>query len=392
MNPEHSPEIIKKGAEKDISKLAEGYFGDGKEVKDFVDFVTKKIEKMSRRDLLKIAGAIGLSVGYKYFEKNIDNLWQEYQKEKTTEVKKEFKDLQSSTELLEKIDQYPEMIKKSEKQTLNEFAKDLSKKDFDNLIIGEWHGFGPTSEKAAHLLEELIKNNKKISAICLEGLSYTDPEHIGITKKINERELPLEKMPKIIGPIELIKLATKYSIEIIGMEKGKIGDYRPDEYSRFREMSERIGEISKERAKDGIVVAYVGQRHVTVDSWENDILLKQLAEEKNYYNILPKEEALENNYTIKEYLEKMNLRPVAIQIEDWAKLTKAVDSALAVRLENLSPKDKKLFYEEAKNKWQNYILEEKDDFVVPYPKGKDNTFAMVIPSKVPEIPSSLLKK
>lgn len=381
--------------EEDIKNLAKDFSKDKEETDGFANFIANKFKKkITRRDFLKIAGGAGiiLAIGYKYLKENINNLWVDYQKSKIPEVKKEFEDLQSSIDLLEKLAEYPEMIKKSEKQTLNEFVKDLSKKNFDNLILGERHGFGPTLEKAPYLLEELIKKGQKISAICLEGVSYTDPEHVEIIKKINTKDVLLEKMPKIVGPIELIKLATKYFIEIIGLEKGKPGSYRPDEYDRFREMSERIGEISKERVKDGIVVTYVGQGHVTTDAWENFNLLKRLAGEKDYYP--SKEVALENNYTIKEYLEKINFNPMAIQIEDWEKFTKAVDSSLTARMKDLKLKGlpekyRKIFYEETQKKWSNYILEEKEDFITPYPKGKDNTFAMVIPSKIPKRPPTL---
>ena len=39
--------------------------------------------------------------------------------------------------------------------------KDLSTKDFDNLILGEWHGLGPTFEKAAEFRDQLRKLREK---------------------------------------------------------------------------------------------------------------------------------------------------------------------------------------------------------------------------------------
>lgn len=377
---EKSPEYTPTPQENKINKDTEG------SSKSFF----RRLEKPTRRDFVKIAAKaiIGLATGY-VVNKEIDGLLAEYQKEKISKAIKESKDLQTSVELLGKVAEYPEMIEKSKKQTLNEFAEDISKKDFDNIIFGEWHGFGPTSEKAVYLLEELIKNNKKISAICLEGLSYTDPEHIEITKRMNTKELPLDKIPKVIGNSDLIKFAKKYSIEIIGLEKGLIEDEK-DWRIRFKDISERIGEISNDKTSDGILVTYIGQAHVTTDSWKNENLFYQLAQGVNRY---PSEkEASENNSTIKEYLEKINLKPIAVQIEDWSKLTSFVDSFFSKGSEKFSLEDKKIFYEIAKNKWQSYRLKEKEDFVVPYPKAKDNTYSMIIPSEISEKPPKLAEK
>lgn len=367
------------------------------EIKKHDNSIFRQIqEPMTRRNFLKIAtkAAIGLTTGY-VVNKEIDGMLAEYQKEKISKAIKESKDLQTSTDLLEKIVEYPEMIESSEKQTINEFAKDLAIKDFDNLIFGEPHSLDPTAEKAAYLLEELIQNGKKVSAICLEGLSYTSPKHIELTKRFNKGEMLPEEFSRNIGHMELdplVKLAKKHSIEIIGLEEQIQPDPRNwfGKNGRFKKMSERVAQVTKEKIKDGIVATYVGLDHVTIDSWENRIFFNHLAGKKDYFP--PREETLENNYTIKEYLEKINLKPVAIQIEYWINLASEADRVFANEIDRLSPKDRKIFYEKVKNKWQSFILKEKEDFLVPYPYAKENTYSMISPTLVPVKPPKLSEK
>ncbi len=354
--------------------------------------IFRQIQKpMTRRKFLEIA--IGLTTGY-VVNKEIDSMLNEYQKEKIRNNSQEFKDLQSSIELVEQIAEYPKLIEKSEKQTLKEFAKNLSKKEFNDLILGEWHGFGTTSEKAAYLLEELIKNGIKISGLCFENLSYTNQGHVEATKKFNNGELSIEELFQQVEYLDskepLLKLARKNSIEIIGLEK-ETKDLSIDNwYVRFKEISERVGELSKKRIEDGILVAINGQTHVTIDTWKKDSLSAILGKGITPYPT--EEEALKNNYTINEYLKKLNLKPIAIQIEDWQQLTRAIDSSLAGGYDRLSPQYQKIFYKKAAGEWQNFILKEKEAFVVPYPKGKENIFSLIIPSEVPEKPPFLTEK
>ena len=304
----------------------------------------------------------------------------------------EFKNLEASIELAEELFKYPEMIKSSEKIFLDDFIKDLSKEEFDNLIIGEHHGFGPTEQKAARIIEELIKNNRNISAICLEGLSFEDPEKIETTKKFNEGKIPTNETSKvIIARDSLLKTAQDNSIEIMGVEttEGKAVMSYKDKvyYDRFKSISEKIGEITKEKGKDGIVVTYIGQGHVTIDSWKKENTLSELRKDKPAY---PQEkEALESNYTIKEYLEKRGFNPVAFQVEDWKKLTKEADSSLAQRFNDLSEEDRAEFYDFSIEKWKNYVLEESGVFVTEYPNGEKNTFSVVIPGEISKTPPIL---
>jgi len=308
------------------------------------------------------------------------------------EEKHEFKNLKTSIELAEEIFQYPEMIKSSEKILLDDFIKDLSKEKFDNLIIGEWHGFGPTEQEAAHIIEKLIKNNRNISAICLEGLSFEDPEKIEATKKFNEGKMSDNETSKIILLRDsLLKTARDNSIEIMGIEtdeKGIVMGYKDEaHYDRFKSISEKIGEITEEKGEDGVVVTYIGQSHATIDSWKNDNVLSELKKDRPAY---PQEkEALEKNYTIKEYLEKRGFDPIALQVEDWKILTEAVDSSLAQRFKNLSEEDRAKFYDFSIEKWKNYVLEESGVFITEYPDGKKNTFSVIIPSEIPKTPPIL---
>ncbi len=395
--PEVSTQSDKKDSNplpKEIIGLAEKIAGK-EEVKDFGDFINDKLKNMDRRTFLKIAvGTAAGAISVDYVAKNIDKLWTEFQKEKIGNNSKEFKDLQSSIKLVEQMAEYPKTIEKSEKQTLKEFVKNLSKKKFTDLIMGEYHGFGPTSEKAAYLLEELIKNGIKISGLCFENLSYTNQEHIETTKKFNNGELSTEELFQHVEYLDskepLLKLARKYSIEIIGLEK-ETKDLTIDNwYGRFKEISEKIGEISKKRMNDGILVSDLGQTHVTVDTWKKDKLSAILSH--GISQNPPEEEALENNYTIYEYLKKIGQRPIAIQIEDWQKLTCSTDSSLASGYDRLSPQYKKTFYKKAVHEWQNYILKEKEAFITSYPEGKENTFSLIIPSEVPEKPPFLTEQ
>lgn len=387
---------------KGIIELAEKRAGK-EEVKGFGDFLASKLsEPIDRRTALKIGlgTAVGL-ISADYAIKNIDSLWTEYQEKKVDEAIKESKELQSSINLLNKVAEYPEMIDKSGKQSLNEFAKDLAKKDFDNLILGVYHEIDPTpsTQKSVQLLEELIKNGKKISAICLEGISYLDPEHIETIKKLNQGETSPEEITKIRGIVnnytELVKFARNNSIEIVGLEKEPFEKIKKEnKWERFKEISKRVEDVTKERKNDGIVVTFIGQQHATTDTWENKISIGELAGKKDYLYAggISIDETLENDYTIKEYLEKINLKPIAISIENWKLFADATDGAFAARLEKLSPEDQKIFYEKAKNKWQSYRLKEKEDFVVPCPKAKENTYSMIIPSEIPEKPPKLAEK
>lgn len=418
--------------EKDISGLANGFSKDEKEVKGFADFVANKFKKMTRRDFLKIA-AVGTAataglIGRKYIEKNIDNWWTEYQKSKTPEVKeeefeieyskeltefydkvsklppreREFGDLKEGLELLKRTAEYPEKIKNSEKQSLPEFAQNLSKKEFDNLILGEYHFSAPTPEIAVYIQKTLIENGRKISANGLEGVSYNNPTHIDAVKKFNEGKLSAQEMEETFKFIKRggfggiqeprLEFAKEHSIEIAGIdvrkdEREEVAQFGPD--GRFSQISQRVGDIAKEKAKDGIVVTDIGQTHVTADSWENEILLSQLGLEDVPP---PKKEALENNYTVQDYLKKIRMKPVAIQMDDWAILTERVELALTSRfLNKVSPKDKEAFYKEAIKVWQIYILPQEEVFVSPYPdsEDKENTFSLVIPTQIPEIPPLL---
>ncbi|MCK4524883.1 MAG: hypothetical protein KAU07_00395 [Candidatus Andersenbacteria bacterium] len=308
------------------------------------------------------------------------------------EEEHEFKNLEASIELAEELFKYPEMIKNSEKIFLDDFIKKLAKEEFDNLIIGEWHGFGPTEQEAARIIEELIKNNRNISAICLEGLSFDDPKDIEVTKKFNEGKISTDETFKLmVARDSLLKTAIDNSIEIVGVETTKeetvMGYKDKAYYDRFKSISEKVGEITEEKGEDGIVVTYIGQGHVTIDSWKNDNTLNELRKNKPAY---PQEkEALEGNYTIKEYLEKRGFDPIALQVEDREKLTGAVDSSLAQRFRNLPEEDRAEFYDFSVEKWKNYVLEENEVFVTEYPDGEKNTFSVVIPSEIPKTPPIL---
>ncbi len=386
---------------KGIIELAEKRAGK-EEVKGFGDFLASKLNKpIDRRTALKIGlgTAVGL-ISADYAINNIDRLWNEYQEKRTDEAIRESKELQSSINLLNKVAEYPEMIEKSKKQTLNEFAKDLSKKDFDNLILGVWHEMSPapSTEKSIYLLEELIKNGKKISTIGLEGISYLDPEHVETIKKINQGEAPPGEITKISGIVnnyaDLAEFAKNNSIEIVGLEKEPFAKHKEENrWKRFTEISKRVGEITKEKKKDGIVVTFIGQNHATIDTWKDRILLNELAGNKDYlyFGDLPIGEALENNYTNKEYLEEMN-KPVVVHIENWRWFMEATEDAFTMRFDSLSTKDQKIFYEIAKNKWLSYRLKEKEDFVVPYPKAKENIYSMIIPSEISKKPPKLTEK
>lgn len=348
----------------------------------------------TKRNFLKLIGAAVATLGVAAVVKELfgekgEEKEEEVTVEKKKEPEKEF-DIEkaSSIELVKRLSEYPKAIKESEKQTPKEFANDLAKKEFDSLIVG---GVEPraSAEKAVEILEELIKNGKKISVIGFEGLSYTDDEHLTAIKRFRSGEPFGGRIYSYVrGKEDLVKLAETHSIEIVGLEKGKgKEDYRGRrELDRFKDISERVGEIM-EKKKDGIAVISIRQEHATTDGWENKNLLAELNSEK-FSSFPAKEEALENNLTIKEYLKKKGLKAIVIQVEPWKYLTDSVDSALDYRYDRLPPEDRKTFVNVARAEWKNYILEEKDSkdpFVAEHPTGED-TFVMVIPYDVPDLP------
>lgn len=404
------------GAGKDIGELIKKV--PTEKFQEFLDKLSKekgltrrKFTKETIEKIIAVAAGTGISAAvlYELFrekgQKSKETTAEEttLEIEKTTaEIEKEF-DIEkaSGIELFEKLAEYPEAIEKSRKQSLDKFAEDLAKKDFDNLILGRSYGSAATNAEAAYFLEQLLKNGRKISAIGLENLSYTFPEHVEATKKFNKGKLSPREMYGLTEvqdiAVPLLELAIKHSIEIVGLEPELLADVSRitahKELPRFGQISERVGEVAKEKKEKGIVVTYVLEGNVTVDSWENEKLLHELAGEKIPYP--PKEEVLKNNYTIKEYLKKIGLNPVAIQIEDWRWVTERLDAVLfkkfggvlgkRIKPEDVNPEDLK----KAKEIWKKFILKEKEPFVVQYPKGEENTFAMIIPGKVPEVPSSL---
>ena len=363
------------------NKISLEYNGEKMDVAQ-IDSETGQIKKIFLPEIEKYDNEKNYETVY---SKELSEIYKEISK--TSEKEREFEDLQSSIELAKKSFEYPKTIKGSEKKPIDDFIKDLSKEEFDNLIIGEWHGFGPTEQEAAHIIEEYIKNGGKVSAICFERLSFTIPEDVKAARKFNEGNLSIQEMSKFAGfKNSLLETAKNHSIEVVGIERRK-GLVQEDYYGRFKSISERVGEVTKEKKDNGVVVVYIGQGHVTTDSWENDNLLSELKKGKPAYP--SREKALENNYTLKEYLEKIGLKPIALQVEDWNQLTKAVDSSLAGRFKNLPEEDKIKFYEFSKKNWANYDLEENEIFVTKYPKGKDNTFSVIIPNKIPKSPPLL---
>lgn len=174
-------------------------------------------------------------------------------------------------ESFKKLSKYAEAIKNSKKQDPKDFARDLSKKNFDSLIFGgRIGGGGPEPKAAVEVLEELIKNDK-ISVIGFQGLSYVRPGHIEEIEKFNKGGSAEELMRKlgIMSTYEpLVKFTKEHSIKIAGLEGGKPIEMDQDELRKdleyYRQMSESTGKLVEENKKDGIVVSYVSQPHVTV--------------------------------------------------------------------------------------------------------------------------------
>lgn len=406
MATEENKELSNKEIESVIEDYLDGKKGvNGKEKKDFIDLVKGKIEQIintpiTRRGFMKLAvGVAAATISKEYLFDNIGKWWSEYEKEIMLEgVEIEYSDELSglyerakimpmreydikkqklNIDILEEHFNFFERIKNSEKKSLSEFVDILSKTEFDNLSFGVRHNLSP--EIANKIIKGLDESGKKFAEFDFEGLSITEESDTEAVKKFNMNELSIKEMADHIQEnVEpLIATAREKSINISGTELNK-GFDRPVGYGRFAYLSERMKEAMERNNNKGIVVFYGGGAHVTKDTW--NFSKRKFRED---YNDVSK-----NNYTIKEFLEKNGYKSVAVLIEDMGHY-ELEDVGLGDVYENLPRGEQEEFFERMIKLWENYHFESDEPFASKYPKGGENSYSVIDPTKVPSIPPHL---
>lgn len=391
----------------EIESVIDDYLNNKKVIDEktrnkFAEFVEKEIDKpRTRRNVLKLMGgaAIALFINKDYILENINAWWAEFQeKENDFEIeyseeltklyeegacllpKKEkgIEDLKLKLDTLNESFRYVEALRNSEKKPLDEFITDLSKEEFDALLFGVRHNSPP--ETAAKILEGLIKKGKKFSQMDFEGLSITDTDDIEAVKKFNEGNLSREEMAGHIQESvdSILDIVKANSINISGTELNK-GFERPRGFGRFTYISDVVEKSVRANQEKGIVGFYGGGGHVTLDNWNFSSRKFDGA-----YG-----EALEKNYTVKEYLEKKGFNPRALLMENMEQLADFDDVGSSRLFEELPESERNSFYEKVIEQWQNYLLKEKTPFASKYPDGKKNSFSVVIPGQIPPLPPQL---
>jgi hypothetical protein len=425
MNQERFPKIVKETprAEKeiltkeDVKDLAGGFSADKEEIGGFSDFISNKFKKMSvsRRRFLKIAAGavVGLTIGYKYFKENIDNLWAEYQREKLSGYEIDYSE--EMTQLYEEVKNFPErerkpedinknlkavegelkyieFIKNSEKKNIGNLVDNLIGADSDVILFGEWHGPESNAKNAVKILGEFKnKSQKKIIKIALEFLDFKDKKSVEYTEKFNKKEVSPEEFylkgyfRSDIRP--LLEFAQKNNILIEGLEdKENFGYFKGLE--RFTGMSHRVGKLTKEKNENEIVIVFAGAGHTTKKTWRFPEIANHLATMRPvlYISEEAAEIAGEKDYTFKEYLEKLGLRPAVVNLKDLSHSSMTVDNIFGYTYNFLGEEEAIQASNRFEEKWNNYKVGRKEPF---WMKESEDIHLFVNPSEIPNTPPAL---
>ena len=310
--------------------------------------------------------------------------------EKTKDLPKneiKYENINSTIKEVDNYFKYAELIKNGEKENLDGVVDNLVHNNNDVILLGEWHGPDSNAINSAKILEKISDKNKTIAKIAFEFLSIDDPETIKIVEKFNKKEISAEdfhyKSNVLFGRsniMPLLEFAQKHDIPITGIENGNSSKspWSGEDVSRFTNISHNIGEISKEKKSDEIVVVFIGQKHTTESNFGLDSTQTSAYKEG-------RKDAREKDYTIKEYLEKSGFNPAAINIDEWSKVAGASDGYLENAYKKTDPKDKESLEDYVNKNWGNYKMEQKEVFAVKH-TGDKNVYSVINPSKAPENP------
>ncbi len=421
---EKNTEIEKDGllTEDRIKELSLKYANSEEETDKFADFVSAKFKKsISRRDFLKIAAgtAVGLTVGYKYFEKEIDNLWMEFQEQRENDYEIEYSE--EMTKLYEELEKFPEkevdyekvnknlngisvefehakFIKNSDKKEVDEMIDSIIANNNDVILFGEYHGVDSNAVNAAQVLEKLMKKGKKIAKIGLEFLDFKNPESVELTEKFNNKQISSEEFyykGYFLSDIKpLFEFAQKNNIPIEGLENEKSIDSNLSLMERVAQratnMSLKVGSMAQEKDNSDVIVIFSGMAHSSKSGYG----------EKKGKNYLPPlqtveyttqgtvEQAVEKNYTFKEYLEKLGFKPTVIKLEDINHQAQVNNDLFGYTYNFLKEEDVQKFSERWKKEWQNYKIDRKNPFSIDSNDEK-NSYLLVNPAEVPNTPPAL---
>ncbi len=423
-------------SKEEINYLVENYLDDKEKANknDFGEFVQKKIDEVvnkpiSRRNFLKIAvgATAGLAVGYQYLKENIDSLWEEYQKEILRGYEIEYsKDM---TELYEKVSSLPsknaktedvnknideieksfefaKFIKNSEKQSIDALADDLVKKNVDVILFGETHGPESNAKNAVEVLEKLKnKSSKKITKLCLEVLDYKDSKSIELTEKFNQKNISAENFQKSLNLLEnilpLLQFAQENNIRIEGLEdkektdptKAQINEIEKNALDRFIVMTHKLGEVSKNKKEDEIIIAYSGSFHADMKQWDlthvpNNYLSVMQPIDWNFKKFVESEDGAGKDYTFKEYLEKNGFKTIALHLKDMNSIPVGTDNTAGYTYNWLNNEDAEKIGKKWKEDWKNYETKQQLPFSVKL-DDKENIYYIVNPGKISKSPPAI---
>ncbi len=433
MNPElHFPKTEKEPSaskkktltESDIEDLARNFSKNEKEIEGFVEFIDNKFKKMSRRDFLKAAiGGIGaaasVSYCYKYFKENADKLWTEYQQleKKKEQIEPEYKIVYSKemTELYEKVENLPnkeikyksldealkdvselfkhaEFIKNSKKNNLEWLVNELNRRDLDAILFGEYHGPKSNAVNLVKILESLqLKSNKKIAKIALEYVDFVDQRDVDLTEKFNKKEISIDDFYHASSHFKtdfrtdirpILEFAWKNNIPITGLEDKRNFSGEETGLKRFRNMSQRVGDLLKDKKGEEIIVTFSGLSHTT----RKNLSEKAIHEEERAIRGEKYDTSKEKDYTFKEHLEKIGFSAVAINLEDWKFIHTKDNWNLGTNYYLLKKGDDEIFYNYCQKRWNNYKTTEKETFSI---ENEEGIYTVVTPCKVPETSPNL---
>jgi len=357
-----------------------------------------KIEINGREVLLKdlandseltkeVSQNIGLSVetGQECFSEKLADIYGEIGDLPDRNI--EYENLDESIKEADKFFDYAELIKNSEKESIDDVVEDLKEKGTDVLLFGEYHGFDSSVANTVEVLEKMQDDDHKIAKIALEALSYTDPKAIELVEQFNNGEISAEEFyysgclyaRSDIKPI--LEFAQNNNIPITGIESGEHGAFSPNDLSRFTEISHRVAEIAEDKEEGEITAVFAGARHTTESNFNlDDITISEYKEGRG--------EIDEKDYTIKEHLEELGFKPAAINLDEWKEFAKDSDEYFRGSYDKLEGDDASLFGDHCIENWENYKLDQKDVFAVDH-SGEENVYSIVAPGEITEVPSSL---
>jgi hypothetical protein len=421
----------RKATQEDIDMLAKEQASSKEEADAFNCFLEnkfgiddkKKEYKISRRNLLKISGVVACGVvgiiKYGYLKENFNKLWTEFMEQRENDYEIEYskemtalykktknlpeKDLDSEaiSENLKNIDknfELAELIKNSAKENIEILPELLKKENNDVVIFSEYHGAKSNAKNTVEILEKFKeKSDKKVSKIGLEGLDYTDMESAELVNKFNNGQISANDLYfKSYFRTDvrlLLEFAQKNNIPIEGIEDEEKFGHTFDNtrgMRRYTRLSHKVGSMAKEKKGDEVIIIFTGADHATINNWGTDSVQNRLSQIKSTVSRSEKDiiSSDENDYTFKEYLNKIGLKSAVINLKDLGYLSQINDHIMGQTNIWLLKEDSEKRSKEWKEKWNNYKSDQNEPYLI-IPRNEKESYEFINPEKIPEAPPAL---